>query len=50
MIRMRQNELWMRKDGLDSQWEESTRELSGMEAAGKVIEDAEEAAGSHSYP
>ena len=35
----------MRKDGLDSQWEESTRELSGMEVAGKVIEDVEEAEG-----
>ncbi len=35
----------MRREGLDSQLEESTRELSGMEAVGKVIEDVEEAAG-----
>ena len=34
----------MRREGLDSQLEESTRELSGIKVAGKVVEDSEEAA------
>ena len=46
---MKQNELWTRSYRLESQWEESTSELRGIEVAGRGIKDVEEAAGARAH-
>jgi hypothetical protein len=48
-IRTRRKELRTRREGMEMQWEGPSREFMGMEAAGRSIEDAEEAAGARAH-